>query len=151
MTTKPLITLTILLIMGACSESKHYNWEEEVNNTDIEFSNFSVEHGANAAFLEYASNDVVLLKPNMHPIVSRQVLETYYQGKSDTAFTLKWSPEFVKVSKSGDLAYTYGFWELIEKEHPDSKRKGTYLTIWEKQNDGRWKFVLDTGNSGLGE
>lgn len=28
--------------------------------------------------------------------------------------------------------------------------RGTYVTIWEK-TDGIWKFVLDTGNQGLGE
>jgi ketosteroid isomerase-like protein len=29
--------------------------------------------------------------------------------------------------------------------------KGTYLTIWEKQPDGSWKFVVDTGTQGLSE
>ncbi len=151
MKTKHLIYLAIAIIMISCNEKSMNQWEQEVRNADIEFSNYSIEHGANAAFLKFAANDVVLLKPNMQPILSHQVLETYYQGKSDTAFTLKWAPEFVKVSKSGDLAYTYGFWELLEKDNPDNPKKGTYLTIWERQENGQWKFVLDTGNSGLGE
>jgi ketosteroid isomerase-like protein len=29
--------------------------------------------------------------------------------------------------------------------------RGTYVTIWEKQKDGTWKFVMDTGTSGLPE
>lgn len=143
--------LLILLIMSSCNDQGNSQWEQEVRNTDIEFSNNSKEHGANAAFLEFAAKEVVLLKPNMLPIVGHQNLKEFYRGKSDTAFTLKWAPEFVKVSKSGDLAYTYGFWELIEKGNPANTRKGTYLTIWEQQENGQWKFVLDTGNSGLGD
>ena len=29
--------------------------------------------------------------------------------------------------------------------------RGTYVTIWQKQTDGSWKFVLDTGTQGLPE
>ena len=32
----------------------------------------------------------------------------------------------------------------------DSARRGTYVTIWKKQANGRWKFVLDSGNEGVG-
>jgi ketosteroid isomerase-like protein len=32
-----------------------------------------------------------------------------------------------------------------------STSKGTYVTIWRKQKDGKWKFVLDTGNQGVGD
>jgi len=30
-----------------------------------------------------------------------------------------------------------------------SVEKGTYITIWQKQANGNWKFVLDTGTQGL--
>ena len=90
-------------------------------------------------------------KPNMMPIVGHQKLEEFYQGKSDTTYSLKWEPLFAKVSKSGDLGYTYGVWELVIKLEPENSRRGTYLTIWELQPDGQWKFVADTGNEGLGE
>jgi ketosteroid isomerase-like protein len=30
-------------------------------------------------------------------------------------------------------------------------REGTYVTIWKKGQNGNWKFVLDTGNQGLGK
>jgi ketosteroid isomerase-like protein len=28
---------------------------------------------------------------------------------------------------------------------------GTYISIWKKQSDGNWKFVLDSGNEGVGK
>ena len=35
-------------------------------------------------------------------------------------------------------------------EGEEVTREGTYVTIWKKDADGNWKFVLDTGNQGLG-
>ena len=32
-----------------------------------------------------------------------------------------------------------------------SMQRGTYVTIWKKDADGTWKWVLDSGNEGLGE
>jgi hypothetical protein len=46
------------------------------------------------------------------------------------------------------MGYTYGIYTLIVN---DSAYKGTYVTIWQKQADGTWKFVLDTGNEGVGK
>lgn len=145
------IFLLIILVTSACSPNLNEKWEQEIKDADIEFSNYSVEHGSIAAFLRFAANDGVLLKPNMMPIVGHQKLEEFYQGKSDTTYSLKWEPLFAKVSKSGDLGYTYGVWELVIKLEPENSRRGTYLTIWELQPDGQWKFVADTGNEGLGE
>jgi ketosteroid isomerase-like protein len=48
------------------------------------------------------------------------------------------------MARSGDLAYTYGTYELIA---PGAERKvlvgGNYLRIWKRGADGRWKVVLD--------
>jgi ketosteroid isomerase-like protein len=138
-------------MFASCNQDNAAHWEQEIMDADIAFSNYSVEHGSNAAFLHFATSDVVLLKSNMMPIVGHQKLEEFYTGKSDSAYTLKWKPLFAKVSKQVDLGYTYGVWELFLKAEPENIRKGTYLTIWEHQPDGQWKFVLDTGNQGLGE
>ena len=59
--------------------------------------------------------------------------------------TLTWSPTFVDVSQSGDLAYTYGDFTL---SFPDSlgqiqKRTGIFHTVWKRQKDGNWRFVWD--------
>ena len=65
----------------------------------------------------------------------------------------KKEPLFADISGSLELGYTYGIYELTikSKEANPQVHKGTYLTIWKKDKYGNWKFVLDTGNSGLGE
>ena len=56
-------------------------------------------------------------------------------------------PLDASVSDSKDLGYTYGVWQLTSL---DSMRQGTYVTIWKKNQNGVWKYVLDAGNEGIG-
>jgi ketosteroid isomerase-like protein len=126
--------------------------KEALKQVDIEFSNLSLEKGMNFAFLSYAAHDGVLLRPKSYPIEGiDKIKETL--GDTDTSFTLAWNPLFAAVSESLDLGYTYGIYELTIKstEANPQVHKGTYLTIWKKDKYGNWKFVLDTGNAGLGE
>ena len=51
--------------------------------------------------------------------------------------------------KSGDLGYTVGRFESTRKNDKGETivTRGTYITIWEKQPDGSWKVVGDTGSA----
>jgi ketosteroid isomerase-like protein len=62
---------------------------------------------------------------------------------------LTWTPVHIDVSKSGDLAYSYGTFEFrsLGKDGKPSVEHGKYTTIWKRQPDGTWKVVLDMGNS----
>jgi hypothetical protein len=33
----------------------------------------------------------------------------------------------------------------------DSAFYGTYVNVWERQGDGSWKYMLNSGNEGLGD
>jgi ketosteroid isomerase-like protein len=82
------------------------------------------------------------------PSKGKETLKQYYAGKSDTSFILEWEPLYGDISVSGELGYTYGTWKRTEKTTKQISR-GTYITIWKKQPDGSWKFVLDAGTQGL--
>ena len=58
---------------------------------------------------------------------------------------LEWIPDFVDVSASGDLGYTYGKYTIttIDSIGQTIKRGGIFQTIWKRQPDGRWRFVWD--------
>jgi ketosteroid isomerase-like protein len=147
-----LLSVSIFLVLISCAEK--INLEQEKQNmmqTDIDFSNRSVEVGSHQAFIEYAANDVTLLKPNSYPVVGIDSLKQSYVGKSDSIYTLTWKPSYAKIAKSGELGYTYGIWnlEITAGELKGKLYEGTYATIWEKNDKGEWRFVLDTGNDGL--
>jgi len=132
---------------------KNNNGHDKLIQTDIEFSNRSVQVGNHQAFLEYASPDVVLLKPNSFPIVGKPAMKELYSELSDSGYRLTWKPSYGRVAESGDLGYTFGTYllEITEGEQKGQISRGTYCTIWEKNAKGEWRFVLDTGNPGLGE
>jgi ketosteroid isomerase-like protein len=110
----------------------------------------SARDGMHKAFLYYFANDGVMLRNNLYPLQGRDSLISIFAKNSDSAFILTWKPLFEKLSQSGDLGYTYGVYTRTTKQSEVVSR-GIYATIWAKQKDGSWKFVLDTGTQGLPE
>jgi ketosteroid isomerase-like protein len=135
------------LFFISCAASKGSRVSPDVLlKADTDFSNLSKAKGLRTAFLQYIDDSAVLLKPNQFPIIGPTAKE-FYQNASD-ATDLTWAPQAAYLARSGDLGYTYGIWTIAAK---DTTLQGTYVTIWKKQEDGTWKFVLDTGNSGVGK
>ncbi len=120
---------------------------QEMVDTDIAFSAASAKEGMKKAFLYYVADDAVLLRPGYLPIVEGDVIQ-FLSAQEDTSFTMTWVPKGADMSVAHDLGYTYGVYTVKTK---DTTMTGTYLSIWRKQKDGKWKFVLDTGNQGTGE
>jgi len=144
----------VLLFIWSCNTSVDLKQEKQnMLQTDINFSKRSVEVGNHQAFLEYAAPDVVLLKPDSYPIVGKPALKKLYAELTDTNYRLTWQPSYAKIANSGDLGYTFGIYllEVTSGKQEGNIQRGTYCTIWEKSNQGEWRFILDTGNPGLGE
>jgi ketosteroid isomerase-like protein len=142
------VIITILFVNFSCAEKPKSNNTGILIKTDSSFSDMSEKEGMFKAFLFYVDDEGVILRDKSFPSIGKETLRNYYSGKSDTAFILSWEPVFEKISESGELGYTYGIWTNIEKASGEISQ-GTYVTIWQKQDDGSWKFVLDTGTSGL--
>jgi len=119
---------------------------KELIAIDNAFSTLSKKRGMNHAFLAFVAEGGVLLSPNKMPIVGKEKINLLFQNDdSETEFS--WEPLYADVSKSGELGYTYGTYQIINAE---SSKKGTYVSIWKKDSNGKWKFIFDSGNEGLG-
>jgi len=121
---------------------------EDLIKLDKEFSALSREKGMKYAFLEYAADSAVLLQRNVMPVIGKKGISASFEAFSDSGFTLTWEPLDADMSISGDLGYTYGLYTSFIKAD-SSVTRGKYVTIWKKQPDGLWKYVLDGGNEGL--
>lgn len=139
--------LMMLFTTAGCSNPKtdYQSAKQSIINTDKAFSDMSREHGMKKAFIEYMDNEGILLRPDNLPIIGADAIDFLSQS-NDTAFTLTWKPSAVEISASEDLGYTYGIYNL---HTADTVLNGTYVSIWKKQSDGKWKFVLDSGNQGI--
>lgn len=137
-----------LIMILSCAENDKKNLHGILVKTDSEFSAMSVREGMQKAFLSYIADSGVMLRNNAYPLRSRNDLIGQFKNSSDTGFILRWEPVYEKLSRKGDLGYTFGVYTRTIKSTGEVAR-GTYVTIWEKQKDGTWKFVLDTGTQGL--
>jgi ketosteroid isomerase-like protein len=118
---------------------------QEMVDADKAFSAASEKNGMKKAFLEYIADDAVLLRPGFMPIIEGDVIK-FLNAQEDTSFTMTWEPKGADIAASGDMGFTYGVYKVATA---DTTLTGTYLNVWRKQQDGKWKFVIDTGNPGV--
>lgn len=102
----------------------------------------------NVAFAACCDPEGVLLRPESFPVEGKEEITKLLQNSDDSAIQLTWEPLFAFAAESGELGYTYGTYRLKVKDS-DQEEQGTYVTIWRKGKEG-WKFLLDSGNEGLG-
>jgi ketosteroid isomerase-like protein len=152
LSTKIALASLLFIAFSGCRHSVDYKvLTRELIERDKEFARESVAKGSHSAFLAFIDDSCVLLRPSKMPVIGRQkIIEMF--STPDTSFTLNWEPLYADVAESGDLGYTYGIF-TVEMDSPEGElvtKQGTYCTIWKKNKDGEWKFVLDTGNQGIG-
>jgi ketosteroid isomerase-like protein len=146
--------LILLILVSSCR--LHNRDEEDIPKADItelqivdsEFSDYSKQYGMRKAFLEYIDDDGVMMKDQSLPIKGARAIDLI-SSMNDSTVTMTWEPEGGDIAASGELGYTYGIYEMRDREN--NVQRGSYVTIWKKQKDGKWKFVLDSGNQGLGD
>jgi ketosteroid isomerase-like protein len=147
-----MLFVIILLLAGifSCKKGGGNTNSDVLLQADRDFSALSEKEGMFTAFLTFIADDGVILRDNAYPAKGKNTLRDYYAGKSDTSSLLTWKPVYADLSAGGDLGYTYGIYTLRVKATGELSR-GTYVSVWKKQSDGTWKFVLDSGTQGLPE
>lgn len=137
--------LAILVLLSGCTSRQIDLSEEskkEIINADLAMSDLATKEGFNASLLAYADDSVVKPSEGEFPVIGKENLVKYWAGKEDTK-SITWKPFRAEAAKSGEMGYTLGNWKFVTK---DSTFYGFYYTIWKKQHDGNWKFVVDGGN-----
>ncbi len=110
---------------------------------DREFSEASARQGASKAFRSYSADDVRLFRNDKFPFVGRDATAATLATSKDV---WTWKPDFADLSRSGDLGYTYGTYELRSSDAAKALTgKGNYLRIWKREN-GAWKVVVDVAD-----
>ena len=123
--------------------------KQSLIKADNDFYIASIEKGTGKAFIDFADDSVILLRQQQFPIIGKSELAKYYINRESEKTPLKWEPLKAEASLDGSLGYTFGKWEYtnIDKGGKESTSYGNYVTIWKKQKDGSWKYVLDGGST----
>ncbi|MDW3650294.1 MAG: hypothetical protein R8P61_24685 [Bacteroidia bacterium] len=135
-------------LFSACSTStsgeEMGKWKAEVKAAEKAFNDMAQTEGLAKAFAHFAAEEGVIKRRNK--IIKGKVdIGRWYEADTKPGESLSWEPTYIEVSKSGDLAYTYG--DFIFSS-PDSlgniqSNTGIFHTVWKRQSDGSWKFVWD--------
>lgn len=106
----------------------------EVAATDIAFSRAARDDGQWTAFRRYAADGA-----KIHG--KEGVIEAgpWLAARDDPKVPVQWTPVAVWSSCDGSTAVTQG-----KFADPDG-RWGYYVTVWERQDDGRYRWVYDMG------
>ena len=134
----------VSITLVSFSKNNSAKYAEQLKQADLAFSQLCQEKGMKASFLAYSDENVIKLNNKEFAVRGKANLEKWF-GDEKEDFKLIWKPDFAEVSKSGDLGYTFGNWRLTLAD--GTQRYGNYMTIWKKQADGSWKYVMDGGNA----
>lgn len=106
------------------------------------FAQQSIDEGMKPAFLAHAAPEGVIV--NRGGLVN--AIETWSQRNPAPTGLLTWWPIYADVSRAGDMGWTTGPFEFREKPTDEKPADtGHFFTVWRKQPDGVWKWVLDLG------
>jgi ketosteroid isomerase-like protein len=144
---KNLAFIILVLTILSCSHSKSDNMEQakkEIVSAEKNFALMVKQKGIAEGFYFYAA-DSAIVNRNIKLITGKDSIKAYYQKWPYAKVELIWEPDYVDISQSCDLGYTYGKFTFLAIDSTGKRHssKGYFHTVWKKQNNGEWKFVWD--------
>ena len=110
----------------------------QVIATERAFARMAVEKGTWTAFRHYATKDAQF-PPQPGVEGSYANVHRSFKDTPDPAQPIVWGPDAAWSSCDGSFAVTTG-----EAAYPDG-RKARFVTVWQRQDDGEYRWVLDQG------
>lgn len=140
--------VALTLALAGCAGSNGASEEERLMQASRDWSKAAQARDVEAV-MNYFAEDAVLVSEGRDPIRGRQAIRDYIaEAYAIPGYEIRWEPLEARVS--GDLGY------LLERTHvtmnrPDGVPANQTLqavTIWERQEGGEWKNVVDVTVSG---
>jgi len=145
---KYLMMSFVCFLLAACSQTPLLKdtdlLKQEILDAEHNFARMAADSGVEKAFVYFAAPDAVMKRGN-RLVTGHDSIELYMKSNSEQGVQLSWEADFVDVSASGDLAYTYGKFVYAFPDSTGSmqQQQGIFHTVWKRQPDGKWKFVWD--------
>ena len=132
---------TSLLVICICFSL--HGRAQEVNaviKAEKAFAQYALDHNTKEAFLKFMDPGGVVFTGG-HP---QNAIEVWTANKV-SAVKLLWTPAFAGISRSGDLAFTTGPWEVRRSSDDTAFAVGEFSSVWKKNPAGEWKNIVDLG------
>jgi ketosteroid isomerase-like protein len=129
----------LLVVITNLNLAQTIDWKRMIMTENM-FAAKTAESNMRDGFLMFIAEDGILFRPA--PIKGKEYLQ---KSEAKEGF-LKWYPTISSISTGGDMGFTSGPWYYMKDKSDTSGMKcGEFCTVWQKQNDGFWKFEIDYG------
>ena len=146
--------VALILLASSCGEKTPPDTraadESAIRNLDAQWSKAAAAKDVDGT-VSYYSDDASLLGPNAPIASDKQGIRAAWASLLGGDSSLSWQANKVEVSRSGDLAYVQGVYQMTSKDargKPTSDT-GKFVEVWKRQADGKWKTVADIFNSDM--
>src|SRR5258708_11449173 len=130
-----LIAILALSMIGSAQSDL-----QKLVDTEHIFARMAAEKGTKAAFLANFTDDALVFNPD------KLNAKEFWTARTPNASLLSWAPNYADISANGIMGYTTGNWEFRPKGKDDTPTAfGDFITVWVRQPDGKYKFVIDIG------
>jgi ketosteroid isomerase-like protein len=134
----PILTLLSLLAPALPAATAHSDLDAMLA-ADREFGRMSATKPVKEMFLAFVADDGILFRGG-----EAVPGKTWTAEQPSPPFKLFLRPARAGIALSRDLGWTVDPYDL----HPDGSDEvhyGEYVTVWKKQLDGQWRFVVNSG------
>jgi hypothetical protein len=114
----------------------------EILSVDAAFSATSVAQGSGPAFEQFAAPNGIGVGGGQYIFGPAALGEAFSSEPTDV---ISWVPRFSDAAASGDLGFSVG--DATFDFGPAGTFYSKYLTVWQKQDTGAWRYVADLGNN----
>ena len=104
------------------------------------------------ATVSYYAEEASIFPPNAPTATGKNAIrDVWAQFFAMPGFLVTCHPVKIEASRSGDIGYTQGPYDLAFHDAKGNtvKDRGKYLAVWKRQSDGAWRVVADIFNSDL--
>jgi ketosteroid isomerase-like protein len=135
------LAAALVLTQAAAAQVAPMATAQDVATAERAFAADGLARGIGPSFVTWAAPDGIVLSPD--PVNARAFYGAKPGGPPKPGAELKWWPVHAGIARSGDLAFDTGPWV-----YGDDKAHGWFLTVWKRQPDGSWRWLLDHGSDG---
>ncbi|MES1241757.1 MAG: DUF4440 domain-containing protein [Acidobacteriota bacterium] len=136
-----------LLVLAATGTARAADLQAELKglaDNERAFAQMAKDKTVREAFVHFVADDGVIFGPQGPANAKAFFAAAPAPPPGAPRLNLLWWPVRADVARSADLGWTTG---PSKRSRGDQVSYGYFLTVWKKQADGQWRFLIDNGIS----
>lgn len=120
---------------------------EAILAADRAFADTTLARGLDG-WMSYYAADAVRLRLGEPAVQGTEAVRAFDAPIfADSGVVLVWTPVDAGTFADGRHGFSTGRGAMVRRATPtDTLWQGAYVTIWRRDDDGRWRVILDTGS-----